>query len=562
MLNESATIREALREMSSGSTDTPGLRVVVDAKGHLIGTVSDGDIRRAINRGVELNERVLTIATNNPMWVSIGSIASMRREFLRKLHHSKTSIDKYKYVAVVDELHHFVRCVSTKSLLDVPIEERRVAVIGLGFVGLTLAASLASVGVQVVGTDVDPQIIEELRIGKPHFFENGLEQLLRQPEVLKNLEFEYATSSLEADVYIVTVGTPINAAGQPDLEPLQAALNRVRSELKYGDLVILRSTVPVGTCRSLGLLILESSGLAVGKDFHIAFAPERTIEGNALEELRTLPQIVGGIDSSSAGLAERIFRKLTHSVVVVDNIEIAEMIKLINNTYRATAFAFANEVALMCDRFNVVARDVIRLANEGYPRSQVAAPSPGVGGICLEKDPVLFSYDVKTARFSGQFGLVSRDVNERAINAIIDKVQVFAAYVGTTVDNLRVLILGVAFKGNPETSDTRSSISLSVLERLPNVRNVVLADCVLTELEGLEHGVQFVGKNVAASLDSADALLILNNHQLHPKIVTFDALRNRQKELLIYDGWGQLSRHEMEQYKFVTYATPGYMGMR
>ena len=153
--------------------------------------------------------------------------------------------------------------------------------------------------------------------------------------------------------------------------------------LKEGDLVILRSTVPVSTCRNIVLPILEEkSKLTCGEDFHLTFAPERTIEGKALEELKSLPQIIGGYSKECVNIASNFFRYLSPHIVAVESLEEAEMIKLVNNTFRDLSFAFANELVYICDKFNLDTTKIIKDASEGYPRNKL--PLPGfVGGYCL-----------------------------------------------------------------------------------------------------------------------------------------------------------------------------------
>jgi len=561
MLSSKSTIRDALKQMSLPSSTTPGFLVVVDENMKLLGVVSDGDIRRALNRGATLDDPAIGISNRLPVCIKrFDSRSRMRTELLVQLRSTGASTDRYKFIVVVDENNRFLEVLPSRKIIDIPIDERTVAVVGLGFVGLTLAVSLASAGVDVLGFDVNREILNGLRQGQPHFYEADLDDLMRHPKVKANLSLIDNLQMPIADIYMISVGTPVDEAGYPNLEPLNEALSQVARQLKHGDLVILRSTVPAGTCRMLAIPILESSGLRIGGDFHLAFAPERTVEGNALKELRTLPQIIGGFDKVSIQMAEQLFRKLTHSVVVVDSLEAAELIKLINNTYRATMFALANEISLTCDRFNLVARDVIRLANEGYPRSQVAMPSPGVGGICLDKDPLLFAYDLERSIADSHIGLIGRKVNTQVVESIIRKMTLFAAQTNRALADLRVLILGLAFKGEPETSDTRASVALSILERLPAPSKATLADCVIKDLDDSDHKTRFVGDQIQSALSDVDVLLIMNNHRKHTQLITPQVLAQRDKKLLLYDGWGQFKREDIEQYKHLVYATPGYLG--
>ena len=232
--------------------------------------------------------------------------------------------------------------------------------------------------------------------------------------------------------------------------------------MRDGALVILRSTVKVGTTRDVVSPILAASG----KQFDIAMCPERTLEGKALQELRELPQIVGADDPAVADRAAAVFRRLTSSIVLVSGIETAEIIKLVSNTFRDVQFAFANEVARVCDAFGVSAHEVISAGKLGYNRTNI--PLPGlVGGPCLEKDPHILMESARTRGIDLEITTAGRLVNERQpeetvrfITSEIDRRDLAGA------GPLKINILGMAFKGMPETSDLRGSMSIKVLDAL------------------------------------------------------------------------------------------------
>jgi nucleotide sugar dehydrogenase len=182
-----------------------------------------------------------------------------------------------------------------------------------------------------------------------------------------------------ASAYVITVGTPIlRPSLQPNLEYVRSATAEVAKVLRKGDLVILRSTVPVGTTRTVVLPMLEEvSGLKVGQDFDLAFCPERTVEGRALRELRELPQIVGGFDVAGAERAARLFRRSTQTIIDVGSIESAEMLKIMDNTYRDVMFSYANQMALLCEALGLDLVPLVRAANQGYNRNSIPVPGRG-----------------------------------------------------------------------------------------------------------------------------------------------------------------------------------------
>jgi len=256
-----------------------------------------------------------------------------------------------------------------------------VCVVGTGHIGLPLAAVLADAGFRVTGYDTNEDFIHQLRLtGRVEFREEGLDGLLVRH---LNRRLTLATEPPAAhDVYIITVGTPLDpGTGRPTLDRVQEAIGQIAPGFPADPLVVLRSTVTVRTTRRV---VLPEIRRHVDR-FGLAFCPERTIEGKAIPEMISLPQIIGGLDAASATRADALFRTITKTIVHVSSLEAAEMIKLINNTFRDVTFAFANEIALMAERLRLAATELIRAANLDYPRSNV--PQPGfVSGPCLEKD--------------------------------------------------------------------------------------------------------------------------------------------------------------------------------
>jgi UDP-N-acetyl-D-mannosaminuronic acid dehydrogenase len=333
----------------------------------------------------------------------------------------------------------------------------------------------------------------------------------------------------------------------------------IAAQLKAGDLVVFRSTVPVGTIRQVALPLLEKSGLSCGHDFYLAFAPERTVEGNALAELRLLPQIVGGYDPASAQMAARLFRYVTSTIIEVGSLEEAEMVKLINNTFRDLVFAFANETAQLCESMNVNAFDLIRAANEGYPRDRIPLPSPGVGGICLSKDPHLYSQPLFATERPPVLGKASRQINAQGAVQVLRKMETFANRTGKPLSALRLLLIGLAFKGMPETSDTRGSVALDLLRLLPAGMPIAVKDFVVADEDIAQLGYIAERRELEQAIKDADLVLVMNNHYRNNKFNVVQALRTRQDLTLFFDGWNQFDQREIEALPNICYATLGYM---
>jgi nucleotide sugar dehydrogenase len=301
--------------------------------------------------------------------------------------------------------------------------------------------------------------------------------------------------------------------------------------------------VPIGTCRNyVKSRLEETSGLVCGIDFHLSFAPERTAEGKALRELRTLPQIIGGYNRDSLEATAAIFRDLTPVIVKVESLEAAEMAKLINNSFRDYVFAYANQMARIAGNFNINVVDVIKAANEGYPRDPVPLPSPGVGGPCLTKDPYIFASVAGNSDFDNDIFIRGREINEGMHQYVFDNVMQQLEGSGKTPSECRILICGLAFKGNPETGDIRNSSALEVAALFRGkVAEVLGHDPVALSAEIEEYHIKPV--SIPEGFANIDAVLFLNNHKSFEKLNVFEMVRSMNGNPVIFDGWN-LFRHE------------------
>ena len=386
-----------------------------------------------------------------------------------------------------------------------------VGIVGLGYVGLTLATVLAEAGNSVIGIEKRNEIVDMTNEGVPHFTETGLPDALAGVTRSKKLvAAEAFDDSFTCDTYIITVGTPLSADGVARVDMIEAAARDIAANMADGALVILRSTVKIGTTRDVVAPILTASG----KQYDIAMCPERTLEGKALQELRELPQIVGADDQAVADRAAAVFRKLTNSIVSVSGIETAEIMKLVSNTFRDVQFAFANEVARVCDAFGVSAHEVISSGKLGYSRTNI--PLPGlVGGPCLEKDPHILMESARTRGISLEITSAGRLVNERQPEETVQFISSEIERRGLT-GPLKINILGMAFKGQPETSDLRGSMSIKVLDALKKAHpdaeiglyDPVTPQDVLTHEFPEEKSFSRFGDAVSG----ASVVVIANNH--------------------------------------------------
>ena len=423
----------------------------------------------------------------------------------------------------------------------------RPAVLGLGYVGLTLGVALARRGVKVVGVEGRPEIVELTRQGQPHFSEIGLGDALAT--VVEAGMFE-AAESLDGfepcEYYVITVGTPLMPGAKlPRLDMIETATGQVAAHMQDGATVIVRSTVKLGTTRSIVRPVLEKSG----RSFFLSMCPERTLEGDALRELANLPQIVGGIDEHSTDRAAMLFSRLTHTIVRVDNPETAEMIKLVDNTYRDVTFAFGNEVARACVAAGINGHDVIKFGKLGYPRTNVARPGL-VGGPCLEKDPHILLHSLEGHGIDLEITRASRLINERQPAETVASI-IGIADARKPGKQLRAAICGIAFKGVPETDDLRGSMSLKVLDELRKTGRfdeirlfdpVVKPETLAAEVEGVT-----AHATLAEAAQDADVIIITNNHPSFGRVAIDEYTALLTGDGFIYDYWNSLDGEPPEK---------------
>ncbi len=243
-------------------------------------------------------------------------------------------------------------------------------------------------------------------------------------------------------------------------------------------------------------------------------------------------------------------------MVQVSSLEAAELVKLANNTYRDLSFAFSNEIALLADRHNIDSFELINAANEGYPRNPIPLPSPGVGGYCLSKDPFLYGSVIEGGKNKAKLGLISRKINQEAALYPIKKLKVFAKKKNYDLKDLSVVIIGIAYKGIPETTDIRASIAIEIFEKLKNqVLRITGWDYVVQERIIKSVGFH-TNKNIQKSINESNVILILNNH---PGNIMSEVLQPSENGRLVFDGWRQYNANEISKIKGLTYATMGYM---
>ncbi|MBY8875617.1 nucleotide sugar dehydrogenase [Micromonospora sp. PLK6-60] len=435
----------------------------------------------------------------------------------------------------------------------------RVAVIGLGYVGSCIAAVLADRGFEVVGVDVDPHLVDELRDGHCRFEEPDLASLVRAGITGGRLRVssDYATVA-ETDVVLVTVGTPVREDGSLADEQLRGACVELSRWLRPGQLVVLKSTVPPGTTRQLVRPLLEAGGATAGVDFQLAFTPERLAEGTALRELRTFPIVAGGLDADSTRDAARFWqRALGVQVIPMQSLEAAEIVKLADNWWIDLNIALANELAKFSALFDVDVLDVIAAAN-GIPKGNgsvnILTPSVGVGGSCLTKDPWMVWHaaqqrgvEILTAPAGRR---VNADMPAYTAKLILDEL----AAAGRPARGATVAVLGLSFKNN--TGDLRATPVAPAVSALQEAGCEVRLHDPLVDPDEAE---KLFGLRPVEDLDKAvrdaDCLAVLAYHRPFAGI-DFGALPVA-RPCLVFDGRAYYPKKKIAELRAAGYRYRG-----
>jgi UDP-N-acetyl-D-glucosamine dehydrogenase len=337
-----------------------------------------------------------------------------------------------------------------------------VGIIGLGYVGLPLAVAFAEEGCDVVMVDVDPRKTQLLSEGESYIEDVPSERLRG---VLERMTVTTRYEQLaEADAVLMCVPTPLSANREPDLGPLVDSAQALAAVLKAGQLVVLESTTYPGTTRGRVSPLLEESGLKAGRDFHLAFSPERVDPGRKDFTMRNTPKVVGGLTEACADRAQTLYGLVCDQVVLVSSPEAAELTKLLENIFRSVNIALVNELAMLTDRMGIDIWEVVEAAATkpyGFMRFE---PGPGMGGHCLPVDPFYLSWRAREFDMSTEFIELAGKVNQQMPYHCVAKVQRALNDAGCAVRGARIAVFGISYKSG--VGDVRESPALKILELL------------------------------------------------------------------------------------------------
>jgi UDP-N-acetyl-D-glucosamine dehydrogenase len=388
-----------------------------------------------------------------------------------------------------------------------------IAVIGLGYVGLPLAVEQAKIGFNVTGIDKDSSKVEQINSGKSYIQDVPGSALRALVESGKLRAHPHFTPLKEADIIVICVPTPLKNMHQPDLSYVISATGEVAGQLHPGQLISLESTTFPGTTQEVILPILESTGLTVGKDFFLAFSPERVDPGNKYYTTADISKVIGGVTDLCRDLACAFYGQSMKQVVPVSSPAAAEMTKIFENTYRSVNIALVNEFMILCDRMGLDIWEVVEAAATKPFGIQTFYPGPGVGGHCIPVDPVYMAWKAKDFDFRTRFIDLAGEINMQASEYVVRKLTIVLNKHKKCLNGSRILVLGVAYK--KDIDDVRESPALKIIDYLyKSQADVVYHDpyVPILQLSSENHGYMRSVSLTKEEIARADCVLIATDH--------------------------------------------------
>jgi UDP-N-acetyl-D-glucosamine dehydrogenase len=391
----------------------------------------------------------------------------------------------------------------------------RTGVVGLGYVGLPLAVELAKAGFHATGIDLDVRKVQAISEGRsyiPDVATADVQALCAQGRLDATTDFAVVR---ELDTINICVPTPLRKTKDPDLSYVVKAVEAVAAALKPGQLIILESTTYPGTTDEVVQPMLEATGLKAGVDFFLAFSPERVDPGNPTFQTHNVPKVVGGLTPACSALAAELYGTAIETIVPVSSTRVAEMVKLLENTFRAVNIGLVNELALMCDRMNIDVWEVVDAARTKPFGFMAFYPGPGLGGHCIPIDPFYLSWKAKQTGFDPRFIELAGHINSSMPHYVVDKVGEALNTRRKPINGSRILVAGVAYKR--DIDDMRESPALDVMGLLhERGAQVDYADPFVAQVHGREWSGGYDIKSVALArggFGQYDCVVIVTDHK-------------------------------------------------
>jgi UDP-N-acetyl-D-glucosamine dehydrogenase len=420
----------------------------------------------------------------------------------------------------------------------------RVSIVGLGYVGLSLAVELAKAGMVVRGIDLDLERVSLLNRGESYLVDvpaGVLVPLVADGRLTGSTSFDEAAS---ADALIICVPTPLRKTKEPDISYILSALESLLPHLRAGQLMVLESTTYPGTTEEVVLPRLEANGFVLGSDFFLAFSPERVDPGNKKFTTATIPKVVGGVTPACTQLAAALYRQVTATVFEVSSPRVAETAKLLENTFRSVNIALANELAFACRKIGVDPWEVIEAAATKPFGFMPFYPGPGIGGHCIPVDPLYLSWKVRLTGYEAQFIALADQINRAMPEHVVALVGEALNDRAHALRGASVLVMGITYKA--DVNDIRESPALEILEMLERKgAHVSYADPFTPQL--VLGGVKLTAvEPTADAIAAADCVLILTNHS------SFDYATIADRASLVVDTRNALKAYRQTRPSIIT----------
>jgi UDP-N-acetyl-D-glucosamine dehydrogenase len=391
--------------------------------------------------------------------------------------------------------------------------QARVATIGLGYVGLPLSVEFARAGFTVTGLDLSREKVDGVNRGQSHIKDvpsERLAELVIAERLRASRDFAHLAA---ADAVVICVPTPLSKTKDPDLSMVVEAARSIAAHLRAGQLVVLESTTYPGTTEELILPLLTEKGFKVGQDFFLAFSPERVDPGNARFHTRNTPKIIGGVTSACTEVAQALYAQAIDTVIPVSSTRAAEMVKLLENTFRSVNIGLVNEVALMCARLRVDVWEVIDAAATKPFGFMPFYPGPGLGGHCIPIDPLYLSWKLKTLNYRARFIELAGEINSEMPEYVCSRVAEALNHKERSVKGSRILLLGVTYKR--DVDDVRESPALDILRILESRGGRVgYNDPHVPELNW--EGTTLRSQDLLSAVKDADIVVVTTDHSSYP----------------------------------------------
>lgn len=411
-----------------------------------------------------------------------------------------------------------------EQLLDrIKNKKAVVGVIGLGYVGLPLVQEFSNCGFQVMGFDIDDSKVEALNAGRSyirHIPSERIAAIVQSKRFKATTDFDRLS---ETDCIVICVPTPLTETKEPDLSFIEGTASSISARLRPGQLIVLESTTYPGTTREVLLPILVGdSELELGKDFFLAFSPEREDPANKDFTTRTIPKVVGGLTPACTQLADALYSAVVNKTVVVSSAEVAESSKLLENIYRGVNIALVNELKMLFHRMGIDVWEVIRAASTKPFGFHAFYPGPGLGGHCIPIDPFYLSWKAKEFDFSTRFIELAGEINTSIPYYVVERVALALNGHKKSINGSKILILGVAYK--PDVDDLRESPAMRIIQLLRE-RGAVLSynDPFIPELPPMrKYKISMHSKALTeTALSESDCVLIVTDHSLYREKAQF-----------------------------------------